>query len=540
MNCNAVTPGRFSSPVLLKWLSIGIFTVLIFAPLIALLVAAAEYVPTHYSDIAALLIPTERRLLLLLNSLGLSLAVSISGIAIGTLAAIRLWRCESGILSSLRWLVLVLTLVPPYIHALAWSSALQKLNDLLGGLGVSQVYFQGWAAAWWVQLMSSLPLAVGLALVGMKCVEPLFIDAARVIRSDIRSFIRIILPLAAPMLLATAGILFLLNIMDYSVPYLFQLNVYPLEIFAEFSASNEPARAFLYSLPLLIIAVFIVASLQHGLRNVAQSTSWGKPSWLVSPTWPAWFHLLQWFAIAVLFLQVVVPLFSLTALTGTWHSMLTSITSASSEITFTLWVALLAALLSLPLAAGTAIELFRQQRWRWLWWLIVLMPLAVPPPLIGVGLISIWNRPMLLDIYGSAAMPVLAALVRFTSFAVLVLAVQLKYIDRLLIDAAAIIQPKRFRIWSRVWFPMLLPGLLAAAGIVFAMTTGELGATLLVAPPGQATLTMRIYNFLHYGSTSTVAGLCLLMAAIALATGLIAIGALAWWARLSSGKERSA
>ena len=68
---------------------------------------------------------------------------------------------------------------------------------------------------------------------------------------------------------------------------------------------------------------------------------------------------------------------------------------------------------------------------------------------------------------------------------------------------------------------MLMPGILAAAGIAFALTTGELGATLLVAPPGKATLTMRIYNFLHYGASDAVAGLCLMMTAITLATGVI-------------------
>ena len=35
------------------------------------------------------------------------------------------------------------------------------------------------SAAWWVQLMSLAPIAVGLALVGLKSVEPLMIDAAR-------------------------------------------------------------------------------------------------------------------------------------------------------------------------------------------------------------------------------------------------------------------------------------------------------------------------------------------------------------------------
>jgi iron(III) transport system permease protein len=528
---------QLSTAGILRWVSLCLFILLVFVPLIALFLSSILYAPGHLNELTSLLIPSERRLLLLFHSLALGFAVSASGVFIGVLAAMLLWRCETGLLSYLRWLVLVFTPIPPYIHALAWSSAAQKTSMFLAELGLTSIFFQGWVAAWWVQLMSMLPLAVGLSLIGMKCVEPLLIDVARVMRSDIRSFTSIILPLATPMLLAGGGILFLLSVMDYSVPYLFQSNVYALEIFAEFSASNEPARAFLYSLPLLLIAVIAVVISQRGLRNVAQSTAWRKPSWRIAPAWPRWFSAMQWLAMAVVLLQVALPLIILTANVGTWQNLLTSVVSAQSEIIYTAWIGIITALLCLPLAIGVAVKLCEQRKWEWLWWAIVLLPLAIPPPLIGIGLIYVWNRPMVLDIYGTTLMPIMAALVRFTSFAVLVLTVQLKYIDGLLVDAARIIQPVRSKIWLKVWLPMVLPGIMAATGITLAFTLGELGATLLTAPPGQATLTMRIYNFLHYGATSGVAGLCLLMAAIVLAAGLAATVALAWWARIAVRQE---
>lgn len=523
--------------VIVKWLGITVFIFFIFAPLVALIAAVVEYLPDHSNEVITLLIPNGRRLMLLANSLGLSFAVSVTTVIIGVFAALQLWRYESGILSRVRWFVPVLTLIPPYIHAMAWSYTMQKLNELLGSSGLPQLYFQGWIAAWWVELMAFLPLAVFLALLGFKCIEPHFIDAGRITRSDIRSFTRIILPLAMPMLFAGAGIVFLISIMDYSVPYLYQLSTYPLEIFAEFSASGQPARAFLYSLPLLFVAIIVVTLSQYGLRNVAQSNAWEKSSYSVAPVWPFWFHLLQWCAMAVLVIQVLAPLSSLIALTGSWNNLLTSTTSANSEITYTLLIGIMAAIVCLPLAAGPSVELFGKRKWRWIWWVLVLMPLAIPPALEGVGLIYIWNRPIFPGIYGSTAMPLLAALVRFTSFAVLVLGIQLKYIDRILIDAARVIQPGYLSVWSKILFPMLLPGLLAAAGIVFALTTGELATTLLVAPPGQATLTMRIYNFLHYGATGTVAGLCLVVVTMVLVSGLVAIGALSWWKGMSQRRE---
>jgi iron(III) transport system permease protein len=128
-------------------------------------------------------------------------------------------------------------------------------------------------------------------------------------------------------------------------------------------------------------------------------------------------------------------------------------------------------------------------------------------------------------------MPVLAALARFTPLACIVLLAQLRRIDPALIDAARILQTSAAQTWVQIRLPLLAPGLLAAASIASVLSASELGATLIVAPPGQATLTMRIYNFLHYGASDTVAGLCLMMTVAALFSGILAMLVLAGWSR---------
>ncbi len=160
-----------------------------------------------------------------------------------------------------------------------------------------------------------------------------------------------------------------------------------------------------------------------------------------------------------------------------------------------------------------------------MWWFLVTVPLAVPPPLIGIGLITIWNRPVIDAVYGTYFMPVLAALARFTPLAAMVLLAQLRRIDPLLIDAAHVFHTHWRKTWLQIYLPMMSPGLLAGGFIAFSLSAGELGATLLVAPPGQATLTMRIYNYLHYGASESVAGLCLMMAGVALFAGVLAVWA---------------
>ena len=117
----------------------------------------------------------------------------------------------------------------------------------------------------------------------------------------------------------------------------------------------------------------------------------------------------------------------------------------------------------------------------------------------------------------------LALFSRFVPLAAIVILAQLRRIEPLLLDAARIFQVHAIKTWFRINLPMYLPGFIAAGCIIFAMSAGELGATLIVAPPGYSTLTMRIYSYLHYGASESVAGLCFMMVLMALTLGLFAV-----------------
>jgi iron(III) transport system permease protein len=136
-------------------------------------------------------------------------------------------------------------------------------------------------------------------------------------------------------------------------------------------------------------------------------------------------------------------------------------------------------------------------------------------------------------------MPVLAALARFAPFAALILLAQLRHTDPLLTDAARVFQQGVVRTWVHVRLPLLAPGLVAAACMVFALSVGELGATLLVIPPGLETVTIRMYNYLHYGSSGAVAGLGLVTTVLMLAAGAMAVAAMHGWSRLMRGRPSS-
>jgi iron(III) transport system permease protein len=518
---------------LLRAAILAVYLGFVFGPLLAL---AGKVVAGGSADYAAwrLVMPSDRRLGLLIHSLSLAGAVALGGTFVGGLAGLALWRLHSGIASYLRWGVLILAPVPAYIHALAWSSFMRWLGAGFETLGFGGLALEGWVGSWWVETMAYLPLATGLCLMGLEMVIPELVEAARVMRSDFDTLMRIVLPLAAPAFCAAAGLLFVISLTDYSVPSLFSVSVYSLEIFAEYSIAHRAANALFLSVPLLFVTAVVVVLLGSALRNAA--TAPRRAGREQAPmAWPGWLAGLCGMAMIIVVAQVLVPGISLAVSTGSWRGLARTVSLAAREISFTAWIGAVSAAVCLPLAFGAAAELLRPG-WRGrLWWLLVTLPLAVPAPLMGIGLIAFWNGLPVPGLYGTDWMPVLAALGRFTPPAALVALIALRRMDPLLADAARVHQHHPVQRLVQVQIPMLAPGLMATAGLAFALALGELGATLLITPPGRSTLAIRIYNYLHYGASGSVAGLCLMMAGASILAASLALAALAVWHGLCFG-----
>ena len=152
---------------------------------------------------------------------------------------------------------------------------------------------------------------------------------------------------------------------------------------------------------------------------------------------------------------------------------------------------------------------------------------AIPSTIVGVGLIGLWNRPGLLGVlYGTDAMLLLAYLARFVPVATL---------DPGGSDAECLdITGGGIRCsgvgWLRtvggIVLPQLRVGVAAAWVVAFVLAFGELGASILVAPPGEATLPIRIYTIIANTPSSNIAILALLQSAVIFAP-VAAFGAVA-------------
>ncbi len=492
----------------------ALYLLVVAGPVLMLAVTSLPRAP----ELWELALPRGRSLHLLSNSLLLATAVALSDLVFGAFIAAFLWRRSGRLSRGLRLLVLLTAPLPPYIHALAWISAFDSLNlSALTGL----------VGAWWVALMAYLPLSTCLALLALGMVQPELLEAGRLLAPDQRVLGRILAPLATPFAAAGGGLIFLLCLLDYGVPSIFGAATYPLEIYAEFSSSGDTARVFFMALPVFATAMLVLLATLAGYRGSALNRAWIRPGVDLPFQWPAWLRFAEGVALLLLAAQVIVPVTTILAGTKSPAFLVQVLATSTSETMASFQISLLASVLSLVLGAVVARRLRQPGPTQAFWWAVVVLPLALPPSLVGAGLIDLWNRPSMLALHGTWVMPILAATARFAPLAALVMLVQISRTDPRLLEAAELLAPSRIRAWVAVRIPLLLPGLLASAGLVFILTAGELGTTLMVVPPGGSTLVLKIYNYLHYGSTQTVAALCLLLTLATLLPGAVVLRLLA-------------
>jgi ABC-type spermidine/putrescine transport system permease subunit II len=111
---------------------------------------------------------------------------------------------------------------------------------------------------------------------------------------------------------------------------------------------------------------------------------------------------------------------------------------------------------------------------------------------------------------------ILAYLGRFVPVAALAIAATTRYVPVSHEEAAAVSGAGWLRTMIRIVLPQIRLGLLSAWVVAFVLAFGELGVSILVAPPGETTLPIRIYTIIANTPPSHVAALALLQTAVIL------------------------
>lgn len=363
-----------------------------------------------------------------------------------------------------------------------------------------------------IHALAHLPIVALVLGVALRSIDADLEETALMEGAGPAAMLRLRIRLAIGGIIAAAVILLLWVTTDYSVSDVFMVRTFPEEVYTQYALHARPEEPSLVCVPPILLFGGMLWVLRRGLfgsdvswerggRTLIRRLRWpGAASLAVGGLLAAWIGLLVYSM-----LRPIVHERRPGEGIGRYFTLF------SGEIQTSLWTSLTAGVLAGLLAVGLAWYVVRRPRWRkFLAGYIVLM-LAFPAPLIGMGLIRIFNHEGILgSIHDSPAILVLAWVIRFLPVAVLVLLPAIRAIPAECEQAAEVDGCGRFDVWARVVLPQCVPSVLVAAFLVMVLAIGELPCSVLVAPPGYDTIGVRFFSLIHYGLYADAAALCIL------------------------------
>ncbi len=167
------------------------------------------------------------------------------------------------------------------------------------------------------------------------------------------------------------------------------------------------------------------------------------------------------------------------------------------------------------------------------------LPLALPAPVVATGWSQLLSTLSGLGIGANASMAgrliagmsrglldgpwalLLAWVGRWTPLAFALLALGLRQTPREWIEAARLEGAGPLERMRIVEWPVMRRPALAAVAFIFCLSLGEVGASILLLPPGTTSLGVRLMTLMHYAPTATVSALALSSVVLGLAAGTL-------------------
>ncbi|PSQ03647.1 iron ABC transporter permease [Halobacteriales archaeon QS_6_71_20] len=455
----------------------------------------------------------------LANSVALVGLVTAASVALGVPLAVLTVQTD---LPFRRFWTVVAALplvVPSYIGAFAYVSAFGPsgaLPDLLTRYGVGAVtphlptvYGLGGTAL--VLTLFTYPYVFLTTRASLLSFDTTQLEAARTLNHSYpAAFRRVILPQIAPGVTAGALLVALYTLSDFGTPAIMRFDVFTRVIYVELNSFGVGrANATLLSIQLLAVTA-VILSLESRVSGSA-AAGYGTPSSAESVV-----SLGRLRGVAAL-LPALVSLFTLVLPVGilTMWLLRSGPGYSGGGLAFrpefaanSVYVAVLAAaatvLFALPVAyyagrSDSALATFAERA--------TYLGYAMPGVVLGLALVffsSQWLRDAVGAgaarlVYQSLPLLVFAYVVRFLPQAVGATRSSVLGVDRDLVGAARLLGESAGGAFRRVTLPLISPGLVAGAALVFLTTMKELDTTLILHPTGFTTIVTYIWRVQEAG-----------------------------------------
>ena len=444
---------------------------------------------------------------ILVNSVVLTASVTLLSILLAVPLAVLTVRTD---LPYRRFWTVVVALplaIPSYIGAFAFVSVFRPrglVQSWLEPFGVERLPdVFGLHGAILIITLYTYPYVYLTTRAALKAFDKSLVEAALVLdHGRWSTFRRVTLPQIRPAITAGALLTALYAVSDFGTPAFLQARVFTRQIYISYGTFGGLDYAAFLSLQLVAFTVVILL-LESRIRGDEQLFTSGSGRGtrhrieLGRWRWPA----MAWCAsIGVLTLALPILIF-FQWLARSQADVPPSLVFRPEFALNSVYVAGLAALVAVLAALPVAYLSARyHSRLGWLFERATYVGYAVPGIVIGLALVFFGARygtisvgSLSLSIYMSIPILVFAYVVRFLPQAVGSTRTTLLQVNPQLTEAAYTLGRSPLATFRHVTLPLIAPGVVAGAALVFLTTMKELPATLLLKPAGFETLVTRIW-----------------------------------------------
>jgi iron(III) transport system permease protein len=442
---------------------------------------------------------------LVARSAGLTAAVTMAAVAIAVPLAWLTVRTDLPFRRALTVAASLPLVIPSYIGAYAFLSALGPqglVQDALEPLGVqSMPSMTGFAGAWLVLTLFTYPFVLLPVRASLKRLDPQLEEAALGMgRTPREVFNTVIWPQLIPAIGAGSLLVALYVLSDFGAVSIMRFDSFTTSIYTMYRASFDRigAASLAMLLVLLMLVLLWLESRTRGPGALYRSAPGSaKPARIVALDrwrWPAvGFCLL--IALFTLAIPVTVLVYwSLQSVAGTVDWAGTAAAAGNSLLASGLAAAISAAC-AIPIAV---LSVRHRGRLSAVVERLSYTGHALPGIVVALALVFFGTRVMI-GLYQTLAMLVFAFTVLFLPLAVGVVRSALLQVSPRVEEAARGLGRSPLQVLRTITAPLMASGVLAGAALVFLTAIKELPATLILAPIGFDTLATEIWQTTSVG-----------------------------------------
>ena len=435
----------------------------------------------------------------LVNSVALVAVVTAGSILIGVPLAVLLVRTDVPFRRFFTVVVSLPIVVPSYIGAFAFVSAFGPQGlfaDALGPLTGSLPTIYGFEGAALVLTLFIYPYVFIGTRASLLSFDARLVEAARTLNHGRwEAFRRITLPRIVPGIAAGALLVALYTLSDFGTPAIMQFDTFTRIIFVEYNTFARDLAALLSIQLLAVTAVILAVESRVGADDAAAYRSRGRGGneairiSLGRWRWPAALFPALVGAVTLLVPLGVLLLWLFRSQPAYGGGTAFHWTYATNSVGLSVAAAAVATLAAIP---GAYVAIHRRGWFSTLIERATFVGYAMPGIVLGLALVYFGSAyaPVL---YQTVPLLIFAYLVRFLPQSVSTIRSSMLQLDPRLVESARTLGADPMSSFRRVTLPLVFPGIVAGAALVFLTTMKELPATLMLHPTGMDTIVTYIW-----------------------------------------------